>query len=97
MAQPTLLIRFGIIIFSNENSADVFYNFLYIAGWFNLPSESLSRMNRKVQVRFLGDKGGVIRLSYPTNIYYENLDLLFYFIDYCIVFWTDINLPSFSG
>ncbi len=23
-------------------------------------------MSRKVQVRFLGDKGGVIRLSYPT-------------------------------
>ena len=41
--------------------------FSIIAGWFNLPSESLSRMNRKVQVRFLGDKGGVIRLSYPTK------------------------------
>jgi len=24
-------------------------------------------MNRKVQVRFLGDKGGVTRLSYPTT------------------------------
>ena len=30
------------------------------------PLESLSRMSRKVQVRFLGDKGGVTRLSYPT-------------------------------
>jgi hypothetical protein len=40
---------------------------LYIVGWFNPPLESLSRMSRKVQVRFLGDKGGVTRLSYPTK------------------------------
>jgi len=41
--------------------------FSYIAGWFNPPSESLSRMMGNYQVRFLGDKGGVIRLSYPTK------------------------------
>jgi hypothetical protein len=29
--------------------------------------ESLSRMSRKVQVRFLGDKGGEIRLRYSTR------------------------------
>ncbi len=40
---------------------------MYIVGWFNPPLESLSRMSRKVQVRFLGDKGGVTRLSYPTK------------------------------
>ncbi len=32
-----------------------------------LPSRSLSRVSRKVQARFLGDEGGVTRLSYPTN------------------------------
>ncbi len=53
-------------------------NILYIAGWFNLPFESLSRMSRKVQVRFLGDKGGVIRLSYPTRIYkYSKIEFTF--------------------
>ena len=31
------------------------------------PLESLSRMSRKVHVRFLGDKGGAIRLRYPTK------------------------------
>jgi hypothetical protein len=32
-----------------------------------LPFRSLSRMSRKVQVRFLGDRGGVTRLGYPTD------------------------------
>ena len=34
-----------------------------------LPSGSLSRVSRKVQARFLGDEGGVTRLSYPTRIF----------------------------
>jgi hypothetical protein len=42
-------------------------NLLYIAGRFTPASESLSRMRRKLQVRFLGDKGGAIRLRYPTK------------------------------
>jgi len=55
--------------------------FEYCKGWrvFNptgrltLAFESLSRMNRKVHVRFLGDKGGVTRLRYPTKQnYYLN-------------------------
>jgi hypothetical protein len=41
-------------------------NLLYIVGRFTPASESLSRMRRKLQVRFLGDKGGAIRLRYPT-------------------------------
>ena len=41
--------------------------FSYITGWFNPPYESLSRMMGNYHVRFLGDKGGVIRLSYPTK------------------------------
>ncbi len=40
---------------------------LYIAGRFTLTLENLSRMMGNYQVRFLGDKGGVIRLSYPTK------------------------------
>jgi hypothetical protein len=54
-------------ISSKENFAVMYTKNSYIAGWFNPPSESLSRMSRKVQVRFLGDKGGVIRLRYPTK------------------------------
>ena len=42
--------------------------FSYIVGWFNPPLESLSRMRWKSHVRFLGDEGGVIRLSYLTKV-----------------------------
>jgi len=42
-------------------------NFCNFAGWLNPPFEDLSRMMGNYQVRFLGDKGGVIRLRYPTN------------------------------
>ena len=54
-------------ISSKENFADMYTEYSYIAGWFIPPLESLSRMSRKVQVRFLGDKGGVTRLRYPTE------------------------------
>ena len=43
-------------------------DFLYIAGRFNPPLESLSRVMGNYQARFLGDEGGAIRLSYPTTI-----------------------------
>lgn len=33
-------------------------------------------MNRKVQVRFLGDKGGVTRLSYPTKTAWRPITLV---------------------
>jgi hypothetical protein len=50
-------------------------NFCNFAGWLNPPFEDLSRMMGNYQVRFLGDKGGVIRLRYPTKTetfeYYE--------------------------
>jgi len=46
-------------------------NFCNFAGWLNPPFEDLSRMMGNYQVRFLGDKGGVIRLRYPTKIYKE--------------------------
>ena len=36
------------------------------ASW-RTPFESLSRMMGNYQVRFLGDKGGATRLSYPTK------------------------------
>ncbi|PRY93816.1 hypothetical protein BY457_1216 [Marinilabilia salmonicolor] len=52
---------------SKEKVAQGFsLNFYYIVGWFIPPLESLSRMMGNYQVRFLGDKGGVTRLSYPT-------------------------------
>jgi hypothetical protein len=41
---------------------------LYIAIRFTPAYENLSRMRRKLQVRFLGDKGGAIRLRFPTEI-----------------------------
>jgi len=41
-------------------------NYRNFAGWLNPPLESLSRMMGNYHVRFLGDKGGVIRLRYPT-------------------------------
>jgi len=37
-----------------------------------LPFRSLSRLSRKVQVRFIGDKGGVTRLRYPTKTVQNN-------------------------
>ena len=43
-------------------------NYRNFAGWLNPPLESLSRMMGNYHVRFLGDKGGVIRLRYPTNL-----------------------------
>ena len=41
--------------------------FLYLAGRVTPTFESLSRMMGNYQVRFLGDKGGVTRLRYPTK------------------------------
>jgi hypothetical protein len=38
-----------------------------LSGGINPPLESLSRMMGNYQVRFLGDEGGVIRLSYLTT------------------------------
>jgi hypothetical protein len=43
------LFPFVKAIYSNVNTNYVFYNFMYIGRWFNPPTESLSRMNRKVQ------------------------------------------------
>ena len=51
-----------------ENTKVFSLNFLYIAGRFNSPLESLSRMRGNLQVRFLGDKGEATRLSYLTKI-----------------------------
>jgi hypothetical protein len=50
-----------------ENTKVSSLNFLYIAGRFNSPLESLSRMRGNLQVRFLGDKGEATRLSYLTK------------------------------
>ena len=43
-------------------------------------------MNRKVQVRFLGDKGGVTRLSYPTKIKNTTLLLVLTVLNFCFAF-----------
>ena len=61
-----LSIIAGISISLNENTAKVFIEFEYIAGWFNQPLESMSRMSRKVQVQSLGQgtsKMNTIRLT----------------------------------
>jgi hypothetical protein len=56
-----------MIIFARGSCARFWPEFSYIVGWFIPPLENLSRMMGNYQVRFLGDKGGEIRLSYPTE------------------------------
>jgi len=50
-----------------QSIVKAWYFILYLSGWFNLPLENLSRMMGNYHVRFLGDKGGVTRLSYPIS------------------------------
>ena len=57
----------GRVSSQKEAMQDFSLIFHILSGGFILPLESLSRMMGNYQVRFLGDKGGVIRLSYPTT------------------------------
>lgn len=53
--------------FGHENFLCKKTEILYLAWWFDPPSKSLSRMSRKVQDWFLGDKGGAIDQSYSRR------------------------------
>jgi hypothetical protein len=52
---------------SSSRSIAKSMQFITLSGGINPPLESLSRMMGNYQVRFLGDEGGVIRLSYLTK------------------------------
>jgi hypothetical protein len=65
---------------------------LYIVGWFNPPLESLSRMMGNYHVRFLEDKGGVTRLSYPTKTMQETNDILDIKVSFQENTWTNVSV-----
>lgn len=66
VVSPIRLTQFGLNIWLKEGAGKQYFEYYYRVVAIP-PFRSLSRMSRKVQVRFLGDKGGVTRLSYPTQ------------------------------
>jgi len=65
---PILITLFGTNTLRTERNTSMHLNyFSYFAGRLTSTLDSLSRVWGNLQARFLGDKGGAIRPSYPTT------------------------------